>query len=93
MGLVHTTLQDYLNVELGTWKPNAEPEIAIACLNYLNVAGVVKPCGDEDLALKLKKYPLISYASQHWGDHVCRGLADSEVRTAVIETLNDPYRL
>ncbi|KAI9742546.1 MAG: hypothetical protein M1818_003686 [Claussenomyces sp. TS43310] len=71
-GLVHYTLQEYLEKNREKLLPEPEIEVATACLRYLSfdVFGR-EPCSDgEALDQRLRAYRFLDYASHHWGHHV-----------------------
>lgn len=70
--LVHSSLQQYLEENLGKLPPNPENMMARTCLTYLSfdVFGS-GPCGDREvLDKRLQMYQFLDYASHNWGHHV-----------------------
>lgn len=72
IGLVHHTLQEYLEKYPEILLPNPDAEIGKACLIYLSfdVFGS-GPCIDEKtLNKRLEEYKFLEYASRNWGHHI-----------------------
>lgn len=94
--LVHTTLQEYFNQEdnRNRWFPQAEVEMASACLTYLNFDdfGDLGE-GEEELDARKEEYPFLAYASQYWGVHVHDAGADPDVRVAAVQLIQEPRRM
>ncbi|KAI9778901.1 MAG: hypothetical protein M1816_003882 [Peltula sp. TS41687] len=70
----HLTAQEYFLRTRKRWFPDAESEIAMAILAYLRYDEFSKSFhgdnGKADLGTRLKRYPFLAYASQHWGSHL-----------------------
>ena len=96
--LVHRSLEEYLHVHENSerWLPNADVEIAKACMIYLGLVLPRKPCQDEYYATKEKKFPFLQYASQYWGDHVRIACMDShhaaDIQAAALRLIDNPQR-
>ena len=71
--LVHSSLEDYLRRGSNTskWLPNAEFDLARACMHYLHLVLPSKYRQDDYYASKNVSFPFLQYASQYWGDHIC----------------------
>ena len=71
VGLVHYTAQQYLERKAQKYFPDAQHEIVRTCLTYLSFKEFDKgPCrGEKKLEARLKSWPLLRYAAQHWADH------------------------
>lgn len=72
--LVHRSLEEFFfgdqDKNLKKWLPNAEKEVAQACMRYLDLT-LPQPSEDKvSYAEKGKTFPFLAYASQYWGDHV-----------------------
>lgn len=69
--LVHATTQEYFQRTQKRWFPNANSQIAIACLHYLRLQTTqVLPSETRELFLRrLLQNNLYEYASQNWGYH------------------------
>ena len=64
--------------------------MARACLTYLDLEDLSSPSpNDEELESRKKKYPLVAYASQYWGDHVREAGANIDIEN--IMRLVDDY--
>lgn len=82
--LMHYTMQEYFREIQNTWFPEAENEITITCVTYLNFqefeSGICPT--NEALRERLDGNPLFHYASHHWGDHarnatsICEGVIE-----------------
>ncbi|KAI0885923.1 uncharacterized protein GGS22DRAFT_188212 [Annulohypoxylon maeteangense] len=90
ISLVHYTTQEYFQRGGKRLLHDANKEIASACLTYLHFD--VFDCQIEDLENQeffldlLRDYPLLSYAAQHWGDHL-REACDDEANQRAVELL------
>ena len=97
--LVHRSLEDYLHIEENTkkWFPNAEIEIANACMTYLEFVLPRKRCNDDYYITKKLKFPFLQYASQYWGDHVRNAnyysASTADVQQAALRLMNNPQHL
>ena len=69
--LVHYTTQEYFERTRMTWFPDAQKDIARACVTYLSFdtfkAGSCLT--DEEFEARLQQNPLYDYAARNWGDH------------------------
>ena len=83
LALVHYTFQQYLEHKAESLFPEAQVEIVRTCLTYLSFDDFEQgPCHeDQDFMVRLKRWPLLSYAVSGWGQHArqgaeeaCRGL-------------------
>lgn len=81
---MHYTTQEYFEETEDTWFPEAENEITITCVTYLNFQefkGGICSTG-QALRERLDENPLFHYASHHWGDHarnatsICKGVIE-----------------
>ncbi|RYP43976.1 hypothetical protein DL768_009507 [Monosporascus sp. mg162] len=69
--LVHNTTQEYFERTWRRWFPDAEDDIARACVTYLSF-GVFESgfCPtDVEFEKRLQTYQLYDYAAHHWGHH------------------------
>ena len=67
--------------------------MARACLTYLNYEGLSSPSpNDDELESRKKKYPLVAYASQYWGDHVREAGANIDIGN-VMRLIDDNARI
>ena len=58
--------------------------MARACLTYLDLEDLSSPSpNDEELESRKKKYPLVAYASQYWGDHVREAGANIDIENVM----------
>lgn len=71
VGLVHYTAQQYLERKAVEYFPEAQDEILRTCLTYLSFKEFDKgPCRKvKKLEARLKSWPLLRYAAQHWAEH------------------------
>lgn len=69
--LVHYTAQEYFQTTRNIWFPNAETDIAKACITYLSFDAfrscVFPTC--EEIEARLQLHPLYDYAAGYWGYH------------------------
>jgi ankyrin repeat protein len=95
VGLVHYTLQEYLENNPGKLLPYFEVEMARACLTYLEFDDFEEgPCRNEkELSQRLQKYQFLDYASRNWGFHIMGGQLHERVMDLVLRFLNDEPKL
>jgi hypothetical protein len=69
--LVHYTAQEYFEQTQKRWFPDAEVDIAKACVSYLLFDTFDRGfcSSDGEFEALLQKHMLYSYAAQNWGDH------------------------
>lgn len=94
--LVHTTLQEFFNQgnNRNRWFPQAEVEMASACLTYLNFDDFsTLSIRDEDFDAHKAEFPFLAYASQYWGVHVHDAGFDPEIQAAAVELIKEPRRM
>lgn len=97
--LFSRTLLEYLKKPevIKKWFPNAELEMASACLTYLHFSVFSKPIDlrdeHEEFDAKLERYPFFAYASQSWGDHVRSAGSDSSIKDDTVRLVNDHDRM
>ncbi|KAI1131095.1 hypothetical protein F5Y10DRAFT_287848 [Nemania abortiva] len=90
--LFHDTAYDYFRRNPIIQISQMHESIAVTCLNYILLnpfAGDVY-LSDKDLHKRLNDYPLLRYATRHWGDHL-RELPSltPTVRTLALKLLNN----
>ncbi|KAL7928629.1 hypothetical protein V8C35DRAFT_317810 [Trichoderma chlorosporum] len=96
ISFVHYTAQEYFQRGGQRLLDHANREIAATCLTYLHFDSF--SCCSEEVRgrgefLKLmQNNPLLSYAAQHWGDHL-REASDEETNQQAIELLKDTNRV
>ena len=91
---MHRTLQEYLSDRRTKYFPEAEKNMAAACLTYLELDAFSKPSlGKADLDTRKKRYPFISYASQYWGDHIRDAGFDEKLQARTFELVCDRSRV
>ena len=83
--LVHYTASEYLKRKSCSLFPNANTSIAHGCLTYLCFDDFEggPSSDDQELEARLAAYPLLSYASRHWADHL-RGAGEEELERLVL---------
>lgn len=69
--LVHYTTQEYLERVRGEWIPNAELEIASACLTYLSFPTFKSGWRDtsEVFEDRIEQHELLPYVAEFWAQH------------------------
>ena len=91
--LVHSTLQEYL--EIFGERYFQEPELIISqtCLTYMAFDKFNEgPCGsNEALNGRLREYPFLEYAAQHWADHT-RGSMENRLEDEILEFLDSEVK-
>lgn len=69
--LFHLSLNEYLEESSSRWFPDAHSNLANKCLSYLNLSAFAEPCERHtDFHSKIPLYPFVTYAAQHFGDHM-----------------------
>lgn len=94
--LVHLTLHTYLSLDdvRQEWFPQAEMEMASACLTCLNFDAFSEHTQDtEDFEAKKREHPFVAYASQYWGTHVLDADPDPYIEAKTVQLVNDPHRI
>lgn len=93
---VHLTLDAYLSrpdIRQECF-PEAEMDMASACLTCLNFDAFLEHTQDNDeFEAKKQKYPFIAYASQYWGVHVHDAGPDPYIEAKTVQLVNDPHRI
>jgi hypothetical protein len=80
--LVHYTTHDYFK----RLYPDAELNIAKACLTYLDLEIFNEPCASErSLDERLSDFAFSSYAAKYWADHT-RGNNERELQSSLLKT-------
>lgn len=92
--LVHVSAQEYFKRIRFTRFPTAQMNIGRACLTYLSFQEFGSgACSDDRAAWsRIRKYRLIHYAAEHWGDH-SRGDPEREMKGLIFEFLKDKEKL
>ncbi|KXX77379.1 Ankyrin repeat and SAM domain-containing protein 3 [Madurella mycetomatis] len=82
---VHYTAQKYFEAAFASRLPRFRVAIASACLTYLSFDDLGDACELDSL---LRRYALLPYAAQYWGDHV-RGEPEAALREEVVAFCRD----
>ena len=88
---IHRTFHEYLQQHRDKWFPNAETDIALTLLTYMNFDDFALPIDDThygDLKGRLEQFPLLSYASQYWGEHVPQVCSEPKIQELCIKILS-----
>lgn len=94
--LVHATLQEYFHHgnNRNRWFPQAEVEMASACLTYLNFDDFSTLSErEEEFDAQKEEYPFLAYASQYWGVHVHDAGFDPDIQAAAVRLIKEPRRV
>ena len=93
-GLVHHTLQQYLEKHHKKVLPESDVEFARACLTYLSfgVFGKGSCSNEEAVVLRLQEYCFFDYASHNWGYHVINNQLHGQM-DLLSEFLEDKQKL
>ncbi|OCL01946.1 hypothetical protein AOQ84DRAFT_199979 [Glonium stellatum] len=69
--LVHYTTQEYFKRTRLEWLPNAQQDIALACVTYLSMDAFLNgSCNsDEAFEARLRDHMFLNYAARHWASH------------------------
>ena len=95
--LIHSTVYEYLT-ENQDEHFSTSNDVAMSVLTYLNFEsfsearrGVQE---DEEFEQRLEQYPLLSYASQYWGQHASESYRyNRAVKAAVLALVRNPLKL
>ncbi|KAI9684579.1 MAG: hypothetical protein M1822_005667 [Bathelium mastoideum] len=70
--LTHYTTQEYFEKVRSKWNPDAQEEIAAACLTYLsfNTFKNGSSASDEALKQRLAENPFFDYSAHYWNEHI-----------------------
>lgn len=70
-GFTHTTTFEYFVQHNSHWFPNAQQDMAHSCIDYLSLDDFRRGhCStDEELRIRLLRYPFYDYAARNWGHH------------------------
>jgi hypothetical protein len=70
--LVHYTTQEYFEHIRESWNPEAEREIASACLTYLSFETFASGASssDGDFKIRISKNAFFEYAATNWARHI-----------------------
>jgi len=92
--LVHYTTQEYFERIRMNRFPNAQTNIAMACLTYMSfdVFAGGYCISNEALESRLREYPLFEYAAQYWGDHA-RGDPQKTIKEITLMFLEHKSKL
>ena len=88
---IHRTFHEYLQQHRDKWFPDANMDIALTLLTYMNFDDFALPIDDthyDDLKGRLEQFPLMSYASQFWGEHVPQVCSQPAVQALCIKILS-----
>ncbi len=94
-GLIHSTLQEYLEKYREKLLPNPELEIANACLIYLSLDIFGEgPCSSATgLQRRLQEHQFFDYASHNWGHHIRENQLHESVVGLLFTFLQDERKL
>lgn len=91
--LVHSTLQEYLMSLKTSLFPSADNRMTRICLTYLGFDCFIKETtSQETLNGTIESYPLLRYASFHWGHHANNARDDETVRLVMRFLADKPKR-
>ena len=92
--MVDSSVKDYLQKEV-YFPGQGHKDIATTCLDYLSFEAFKGgACNTEQLFHeRLKDYPFLSYAAQHWGYHVRSMSDDSSIQQRVFDFLQDTSKV
>ena len=92
--LFHSTFDSYIQDNMHKFVNDAHALVARKCLTYLSFPGLTEPLMHISAYENIKKkYPLVAYASQFWGDHIRLSLNDDDLTELAIEYMSDPQRV
>lgn len=84
--LVHYTTQEYFERHLKEIFPNAQVDIARACIRYLSMGSFRdgRCTTDIEMENRLENFEFIEYSSKNWGTHACRSPDDAIEEQALL---------
>ena len=88
--LVHYTLQDYIQDQRHNSVMCDESSFANSCLTYLLFDFASPTIAKEDIDVVLEKYPLLAYASEHWGHHADKASSEGVQDLALKFLMDEP---
>lgn len=97
--LVHRTAEEYFSDSKNQERlfPDAYASITRTLLVYLCRKELSEPCQSDDdyeeFDARKRKYALLSYAYQHWGDHARQAGSDLTTQSAILKFMSDPKRI
>lgn len=74
--LAHYTAAEYLRVEKAELFQRGHSKLAERCLTYLNF----DEFGQTTRPITPSQYPFLSYAADHWGDHMAQGVKEGHAQ-------------
>lgn len=91
--LVHYALQEFFRDQREEIFPSGEDQIADICIGYLAFDELVRGCCETkaEIVRLMKCFPLLRYASSHWGHHV-RSSHSDRIYGLALELLHSPPR-
>jgi hypothetical protein len=91
--LAHFTAEEYLRENQSTIFKDVQSNMAETCLAYLSLEEFSKvPISKDEVTDRRKRYPFLSYAANHWGDHVSFRVR-GRVHRLAWEFLSDPPKV
>ena len=92
--LVHYTTQEYFERTQASQFSQARVMIAMTCLTYVSfdVFADGHCLSDENTQVRMREYPLLEYASRHWGDHACSN-PEEAIEERTLEFLGNEFKL
>lgn len=93
VAFIHYTAQEFFDVHKDHYLKGARLQMAQTCLTYLSFDALSTGACTTDSAFesRLKEYPLLQYASMHWGAHVdLGGELSKDVEDLAVEFLQRP---
>jgi ankyrin repeat protein len=90
--LVHYTTQEYFEESQSSLFPDAQKDIAVACITYLSFNAFESGfCPKAKLEERLRLHPFYSYAAQNWGYHA--RAASMEVEQLTLNFLKSEQKI
>ncbi|CAG8232665.1 unnamed protein product [Penicillium salamii] len=88
-GLVHTSAYEYLYTLISPEESHFD--IAKTSLRYLGLNGLItEPCNNsKELLARFNELKFLSYASKHWGHHICNQDSEKRLQSLIMALLND----
>ena len=86
---IHATAHEFISALEHEYMTSADRNIFKACINYMSIKAFATgpSASDEDLNLRLREYPFLTYSAQFWGRHLAKA-EDAELEKTTLKLLD-----
>lgn len=86
---IHATAHEFISALENEYTTSADRNILKACINYMSFKAFANgpSASDEDLNLRLREYPFLTYSAQFWGRHLAKA-EDAELEKTTLKLLD-----